>query len=212
MNPSSVRTVAVKPPAPLTRTVTAAARPKPSTPTPPPKDPTKKEQELRQLKEQYEKRLLDEGRQAPPAASKLLKKARPRLFPGKSTLATLGGQRQLLVWLTAGVPCLNHLMKLPASRELMKPGLPDDPDVFVPLLGQISEEAEQCLNSKLWEEDEHWKKLDPETLANAWFALRMYARMSPRPEIFELAADGLAEHMTHRADAMQWLNEQQGGE
>ena len=59
-------------------------------------------------------------------------------------------------------------------------------------------EAEARLEAQIWEDDRHWRNLDAEALVGGWFALKMYARMSSRPEIFQLAADGIADYFGSR--------------
>ena len=88
----------------------------------------------------------------------------------------------------------------------MRPGLPDDPAQFIPLLDALKAEAAGLLNEKLWSQEEAWKALDPETLAGGWYALEMYIRMGADADLFGLAAAGLADHISGRPDAMKWLN------
>ena len=50
------------------------------------------------------------------------------------------------------------------------------------------------------------KALSPEALAGGWYALEMYIRMGADADLFGLAAEGLADHISGRPDAMEWLN------
>ena len=132
--------------------------------------------------------------------------AAERLFPGNATLATLDGQRQLLAMLTAGVPCLKPLRGHQAAKNLMRPELQDDPAQFIPLLDMLKAEAARLLGADLWSQEESWKALSPETLAGGWYALEMYIRMGADADLFGLAAEGLADHISGRPEAMEWLN------
>ncbi len=135
----------------------------------------------------------------------LLLTASKHLFPGGRVLAELGGQRQLLVWLCAGIPCLRELPNTSAGSALMDPDLPDDPEDFLPCLDDVVSEALSLLSEKY---DGNWAGLNPEALTGAWFALRMYAKMSADPEIFLAAADDIAAYMQKSPEMMAWLRKQ----
>ena len=115
------------------------------------------------------------------AASVLLSESAARLYPGGEALASLQGQRQLLIWLTEGVSCLRKLRKHPAEKQI-------------------------------WEDDRNWKNMSTETLVGGWFALNMYARMSSRPEIFQLAADGISDYFSGNAESLDALRSLSRGE
>ncbi len=175
------------------------------------------EARLKQLKADYERKRQESARQAArqrwnnPAAE-LLPKAAERAFPGGSTLATLNGQRQLMIRLTEGVPCLAPLRQRESARRLMAPDLADDPEAFLPILSELTAEATALLRERVWDDVRNWHTLSPEALAGGWFALRMYARMSNEDDIYLLTADAIAESMSHRQDAMAWLKSQGGEE
>ena len=195
-------------PAPVTTAGSVhKAPPLQKTPVPPP-DPLvlsyQKEIELRARKQAYlnkRQKTLDSR-----TAASQLPKAAERLFPGNATLATLDGQRQLLAMLTAGVPCLKPLSGHQAAKDLMRPELQDDPAQFIPLLDMLKAEAARLLGADLWSQEESWKALSPEALAGGWYALEMYIRMGADADLFGLAAEGLADYISGRPDAMEWLN------
>ena len=183
--------------------------PFPPRPAPhPPAPPVSREQQLTALKEEYLKKRAS-SRQLTSEAALLpqLERASGHLFPGTATLATLGGQRQLLMMLTSGIPCLRPLLDEKEAAKLMRPSLPDDPERFVPLLNVLVSRAAGLLNDGMWEQEKEWQALSPEALAGGWYALRMYRRMSSQPEVFELAADGLTQHMSRRPDVTAWLKD-----
>ncbi|MBR3333475.1 MAG: hypothetical protein IKG23_04235 [Clostridia bacterium] len=146
------------------------------------------------------------------AASVLLSESAARLYPGGEALASLQGQRQLLIWLTEGVSCLRKLRKHPAVQALMDPVLPEDPASFLPVLNRVVLEAETMLEKQIWEDDRNWKDMSAETLVGGWFALNMYARMSSRPEIFQLAADGISDYFSGNAESLDALRSLSRGE
>lgn len=146
------------------------------------------------------------------AASDLLSEAAARLYPGGEALASLQGQRQLLIWLTEGVSCLRKLRKHSAAQALMDPALPEDPAAFLPVLNRVVQEAETMLEKQIWEDDRNWKNMSAETLVGGWFALNMYARMSSRPEIFQLAADGISDYFSGNAESLDALRSLSRGE
>ena len=146
------------------------------------------------------------------AASVLLSESAARLYPGGEALASLQGQRQLLIWLTEGVSCLRKLRKHPAVQALMDPALPEDPAAFLPVLNRVVQEAETMLEKQIWEDDRNWKNMSTETHAGGWFALNMYARMSSRPEIFQLAADGISDYFSGNTESLDALRSLSRGE
>ena len=146
------------------------------------------------------------------AASVLLSESAARLYPGGEALASLQGQRQLLIWLTEGVSCLRKLRKHPAVQALMDPVLPEDPASFLPVLNRVVLEAETMLEKQIWEDDRNWKDMSAETLVGGWFALNMYARMSSRPEIFQLAADGISDYFSGNTESLDALRSLSRGE
>ncbi len=146
-------------------------------------------------------RMPDESRKA----AVLLENARVHIFPGPSTLATLGGQRQLAVWLTDGVACLTDLRSAPSFTALMDPALPDDPEAFLPVLNDLMTDASRLLKDGIWDDMAQWAAAEPETLVNGWFALSMLSRVSSEPELFELSADAMADYINSRKDVTEWL-------
>ena len=70
----------------------------------------------------------------------------------------------------------------------------------------LKAEAARLLGADLWSQEESWKALSPEALAGGWYALEMYIRMGADADLFGLAAEGLADQISGRPDAMEWLN------
>ena len=168
--------------------------------------------ELKKLENNYLKQKEnDAGARLAVPAKKLLPAAARRLYPGGRVLARLYGQRQLFLWLTA-LPCLKPLRDSGAAARLMSPDLPDDPDIFVPVLNDVVRKAEQLLAKKLPGDELNWSGADGETLAGVWFALRMYQRMSGDQKIFGDAAKQVARYMDKRADICVWLQQFSGEE
>ena len=104
------------------------------------------------------------------------------------------------------MPCLKPLSGYQAAKDLMRPELQDDPAQFIPLLDMLKAEAARLLGADLWSQEESWKALSPEALAGGWYALEMYIRMGADADLFGLAAEGLADYISGRPDAMEWLN------
>lgn len=164
-------------------------------------------QKLAREKAAYEMRLRDQAAQAQEDPSQsLLPEVAKRLFPSGATLATLGGQRQLLVWLLEGVPGLAPLEYEESARALMQPNLADELERFVPLLEALSEKAAALLEAHIYDDDPQWLSLTPEALARGWFALRMYARMGQNSDLFELSALEVSRRVSKRQDALDWLH------
>ncbi len=94
----------------------------------------------------------------------------------------------------------------------MNPALPEDPAAFLPVLNRVVAEAEARLEDRVWEDDGKWKNLSAEALVGGWFALNMYARMSSRPEIFQLAADGISDYFSGNTESLDALRSLSRGE
>jgi len=212
--PAGNPAVPVRQPAPSARKPVTPVSP-PAMPVSPPaaqKTPEKStsqiEKELALKKAQFEKsHSADTPAPQAQSAARLLELARPRLFPGMGTLATLDGQRQLAWWLTAGVSCLQPLTDTDAFAALMRPDLSDDPNEFLEPLNAFVKKAKEQLTEKVFDDRDHWRSLDAERLTEGWFALSMYSRMSSEHEVFELARDVLAEYIETRPDAVSYLED-----
>lgn len=167
-----------------------------------------REEKLRRLKESYVQAHAAPTRETPGikvSAAQLLPEAARRIYPGGESLASLNGQRQLLIWLAEGVPCVRPVMKQSSVSALMDPELPDDPNCFLPVLARVLEDVTARLKAELRADSGKWRKMDPEAMTGGWFALKMTERMSSDPVICRMAADEIATRMSERSDAMTWL-------
>ena len=142
----------------------------------------------------------------------LLADAAQQLYPGGGSLSHLGGQRQLFMWLTE-LPGLRGLRSSKQAAALMRSGLPDEPEQFLPLLYALVRAIEVCLEERQPQDCSEYAAMDAETLTGVWFALRMYARVSERADLFEAAARTVEEHFSSHVERMQWLKEraEEGG-
>ena len=195
----------------------AAAEPVPATPAPvavPQADPVPLQEDFQPVSvsrapesDFKPEAIPDEAAASNPSVDKLLQAAAGRLFLTGPMLATLDGQRQVLIWLAEGVPCLKELPASSAGRQLLDPGLKDDPECFLGPLGQVANEAARMLHRCDWpEEQQRLEALSPESRCGGWHALRCYDKFSADPDIFAQAELVLEETM-RQSPAWEWLLE-----
>ena len=141
------------------------------------------EKRLKERLQKYqEERQRKENEKTVQRAEDLLPDAVLRLLPGEKTFAHLDGQRQLLAWLTE-LPCLRPLRGSAEAGKLMDETLEDDPAAFLPALQPVISSVEKKLEEGIWEDEKNWQGMTAEQMVCAWYALRMYARMSPQPDL-----------------------------
>ena len=215
---SSVRP-AVSPTAPPPRTVSPAikaapvraAAQKPAPAAARPAAPRNIERELADRKAAYEARMRRRsasGKETPDTVpvDEMLKETADRLFNEGRAAASLGGQRQLICWMVRAVPELADLIRRKAGKQFFARTLPDDPEVFLPLLDALLTEAARLLeNNRSSAEEAEWKDADPESLCAAWYALTRYAAVSRNGSVFTQESNCLKKRFEKDPACYAWL-------
>ena len=142
--------------------------------------------------------------------NEMLEKTAVRLYSEGQAAATLGGQRQLIYWMTGAVPRLRGLPRQPVGKAFYASSLQDDPEVFLPVLEELLREAIRLLESRDAEEDENTgDTLSPDSLCAGWYALTRYAAITKNPALTD-EAERLKTYFRKDKACMTWLREMNG--
>ncbi len=198
------------------RPVPSGTGPSPSQASPRPteeEDERPVEERLARQKAAYERRMRSREETAGGTADKdqpfdeMLENTAVRLYSEGRAAATLGGQRQLVYWMTGAVPRLHGLPRQPVGKAFYAPLLRDDPEDFLPALENLLREAIRLLESSDGTDDPYAReKRSPECLCAGWYALTRYAAVT-KSAAFTDEAERLKTHFRKDRDCNAWLRD-----
>ena len=133
-----------------------------------------------------------------------------RLYSEGQAAASLGGQRQLVYWMTSAVPGLRRLPRKRIGKAFYAPSLQDDPEVFLPVLEELLSEAIRLLETRGAAEDGYaGYTASPDELCAGWYALTRYAAITKNTALTD-EAERLKTYFRKDKACMAWLREING--